>query len=100
MRTFGYNRDTWFKLELQLIMTRILILIILGFILVQILKRFIASTDANASAKTAKKTEEKSEQMVQCANCGCHVPISESQNKNNQTICNNPECITDASAKK
>ena len=81
-------------------MARILILIILGFILVQILKRFAASTDANSSAKTEKKTEAKSEQMVKCANCGCHVPISESQHKNNQTICNNPECMTNASAKK
>ena len=81
-------------------MARILILIILGFILVQILKRFASSTDANSSAKTVKKTSKKSEQMVQCANCGCYVPISESQHKNNQTICNNPECITNASAKK
>ena len=81
-------------------MARILILIILGFILVQILKRFVASTDANSSTKTEKKTEAKSEQIVQCANCGCHVPISESQHKNNQTICNNPECIINASAKK
>ena len=81
-------------------MARILILIILGFILVQILKRFVASSDANSSAKTEKKTEAKSEQMVQCANCGCHVPISESQHTNNQTICNNPECIIDASTKK
>ena len=81
-------------------MARILILIILGFILVQILKRFAASTDANSSAKAEKKTREKSEQMVQCANCGCHVPVSESQHKNNQTICNNPECIINASAKK
>ena len=80
-------------------MTRILILIILGFILVQILKRS-ASTNANLSAKAEKKTREKSEQMVQCANCGCHVPVSESQHKNNQTICNNPECIINASAKK
>ena len=81
-------------------MARILILIILGFILVQILKRFAASTDANSSAKTEKKTSAKSEQMVQCANCGCHVPISESQQKHNQTICNNPECIINASVKK
>ena len=81
-------------------MARILILIILGFILVQILKRFVASSDANSSANTEKKTEAKSEQMVQCANCGCHVPISESQHTNNQTICNNPECIIDASTKK
>ena len=81
-------------------MARFLILIILGFILVQILKRFAASTDPNSSTKMEKMTEAKSEQMVQCANCGCHVPISESQHKNNQTICNNPECITNASAKK
>ena len=81
-------------------MARILILIILGFILVQILKRFVASSDANSSAKTEKRTEAESEQMVQCANCGCHVPISESQHTNNQTICNNPECIIDASTKK
>ena len=70
-------------------MTRILILIVIVFILVKILKRIIASVDSKPPAKEKKLAEEK---MIQCAKCGCHVPISESVNKNNQLICNNPEC--------
>jgi hypothetical protein len=31
---------------------------------------------------------------VQCARCGCHVPLSESQMLDNKIICNNPECLT------
>jgi hypothetical protein len=69
-------------------MARILLLIVLVFILVQILKRIAASGDSKPSAKP----KVKSEKMLQCANCGCHVPESESLIKNNKIICNNPEC--------
>ena len=70
-------------------MARILILIILGFILVQILKRMAASADAKPTNNVSAKAEEK---MIQCSNCGCHVPLSESLIKNNKVICNNSEC--------
>ena len=79
-------------------MTRILILIVIGFILVKILKRIIAGADSKPSAKDEPSTNDKAskasadEKMIQCAKCGCHVPISESISKNNQQICNNPEC--------
>jgi formylmethanofuran dehydrogenase subunit E len=66
-------------------MARILLLIVLVFILVQIFKRMAASADS----KPSKKVEEK---MLQCSNCGCHVPESESHIKNDKIICNNPEC--------
>jgi uncharacterized protein len=71
-------------------MARILILIILVWILYQVIKRIAAS----ANAKPAQgSTEEKPEQkIVQCSHCGCHVPESESQIKNNKIICNSPEC--------
>lgn len=69
-------------------MARILVLIVLGFILVQLLKRFVSS-----ATKLSDKAEEKlEEKMIQCANCGCHAPQSESILKNNKIICNNPEC--------
>ena len=71
-------------------MARILILIIIGFILVKILKRMIASADSKSSAK--EKMPAAEEKMIQCAKCGCHVPISESRHENNQLTCNNPEC--------
>ncbi|MBC7756913.1 MAG: hypothetical protein H7Z20_09810 [Bdellovibrio sp.] len=71
-------------------MTRILILIVLGFILFKLLKRLLNRTDAKPSASQSKPLAE--EKMIQCAKCGCHVPISESNSKNNQLICNNPEC--------
>ena len=75
-------------------MTRILILIFLGFILYKLVKHLFASADAKPktrpSAKQSKPlTEEK---MIQCVKCGCHVPVSESITNNNQLICNNPEC--------
>ena len=70
-------------------MTRILILVVLGFILVKILKRLLASADSKPSAKEKMPAAEK---MIQCAKCGCHVPISESISKNHQLICNNPKC--------
>ncbi len=67
-------------------MPRILVLIILGWLLYKLIKRLATTAEAN---KPAKKPEEK---MLQCTRCGCHVPISETQQKNNQVICNNPEC--------
>ncbi len=71
-------------------MARILILIILGWILYQVIKRMATSADSKPNIKSEEKPEEK---IVQCANCGCHVPESESIIKNNQIICNNPECL-------
>ena len=71
-------------------MLRILILIILAWVLYQIIKRMLAG-----DSKPADKPEQKPEQtIVQCAHCGCHVPTSESQIKNNKIICNNSECQT------
>ena len=70
-------------------MVRILILIVLGWILYQIIKRMLASFNASATGKPEQTPEQ---QIVKCAHCGCHVPISESQIKNDQVICNNPEC--------
>jgi hypothetical protein len=69
-------------------MPRILLLIVLVWILYLIIKRVVAS------AKQAKFSTKKSEneKIVLCSQCGCHVPISESLIKNNQVICNNPEC--------
>jgi formylmethanofuran dehydrogenase subunit E len=66
-------------------MTRILILIILGWILYQIIKRMAASGDSKPNTKPVEK-------FVLCAKCGCHVPEAESQIKNDQVICNNPDC--------
>ena len=77
---------------LIVIMTRILILIVIGFILVKILKRMIASADSKPSAQDKATKPLAEEKMIQCAKCGCHVPISESRTQNNQLICNNPEC--------
>jgi hypothetical protein len=76
-------------------MARILILIILVWLLYQIIKRIAAS--ASARSNPEQKAEQK---MVQCTQCGCHVPQSESQIKNDKIICSNPECIKNGSAKK
>ncbi len=75
-------------------MTRILILIILVGILYFIVRRIAASANAKSRPSDKKEnTEAKQEvSIVQCANCGCHVPESESQMKDNKIICNNHEC--------
>ena len=71
-------------------MARILILIVLAWILYQIIKRAIANVSANTRAqKTAQKIDEK---MLQCTQCGCHVPESDTKVINEHIICNNPEC--------
>jgi len=70
-------------------MVRILILIILAWILYQIIKRMLAGANSKKAGKPAQTPEQT---IVQCAHCGCHVPLSESQIKNNKIICNNPEC--------
>jgi hypothetical protein len=67
-------------------MARILLLIVLFWILYQIVKRIGASADAKPGAKPEQS-------IVQCAQCGCYVPTSETQTKNNQIVCNNPECL-------
>lgn len=72
-------------------MARILILIILVWLLYLIIKRVAAS--ASARNNPEQKAEQKPEvNIVQCAQCGCHVPQNESQIKNDKIICNNPEC--------
>lgn len=73
-------------------MTRILILIILVWILYQIAKRLIAKNKP-------RDTSTPEESFVQCAQCGCHVPASESQMTNDKIVCNNPKCIKSESAK-
>ena len=76
-------------------MARILILIVLAWVLYQIIKRMLASINAKETARPEPAPEQTPEQtIVQCVHCGCHVPTSESQIKNNKIICNNPECQT------
>jgi flagellar biosynthesis/type III secretory pathway M-ring protein FliF/YscJ len=95
---FGYNPYTWFNWEFKVFMARILILIILGWILYQIIKRIVAN--ANTKSTQADVEAKPEQKIVQCAHCGCHVPESESQLKDDKIICNNPDCIKNESAKK
>lgn len=67
-------------------MARILLLIVLVWVLYRIVKRIAK----NANPKPTQSGAE--EKFVQCAHCGCHVPMSESLIKNNKIYCNNPEC--------
>jgi formylmethanofuran dehydrogenase subunit E len=75
-------------------MPRILILIVLGWILYVIIKRiFVKAKDANKNAQDAEKAEKKTdEKILQCTQCGCHVPESETRLVDEKIICNNPEC--------
>jgi ssDNA-binding Zn-finger/Zn-ribbon topoisomerase 1 len=67
-------------------MARIILLIVLFWILYQIVKRI-------AAGATSKSEQTPEQTMVQCAHCGCHVPMSETKTKNNLIVCNNPECL-------
>ncbi len=71
-------------------MTRILILLVLAWILYQIIKRVIANAKAQNPMQKAKPKSD--ERMLQCAECGCHVPESDTKVINDKIICNNPEC--------
>lgn len=70
-------------------MARILMLIALVWLLYVVIKRVIATPKTGDSTQHVHKTEEK---IVQCSQCGMHVPESESLVKKNQVICNNPDC--------
>ena len=78
-------------------MARVLLLILLVWILYAVIKRIIAKSEFRNSASANKTdeagTDEKSaEQIVQCSQCGLHVPESDSHIKNGLITCNNPEC--------
>ena len=79
-------------------MTRILILIVLAFILYQIIKRVIANAKAHDLTKNSEQNADKNpdkkpdEKMLQCTQCGCHVPESHAKIVNEKIICNSPEC--------
>ena len=76
-------------------MARILILIVLGWILYLIIKRVLANTKkAQESAKNTEKdpVNNTDEKILQCTQCGCHVPESDTKLINEKIICTNPEC--------
>ncbi len=71
-------------------MLRVLLLIGLVWLVYIVIKRAFSASNLNNSTQNQQKVEEK---IVQCTLCGTHVPESESLIKNNQVICNNPDCI-------
>ena len=74
-------------------MARIFILIVLAWILYLIIKRIIANAKAQNSSKTEQNDNKKPEEkMLQCTQCGCHVPESDTKIINDKIICNNPDC--------
>ena len=73
-------------------MTRILILIVLIWILYQIIKRVIVKAQSAAEKNVQNSNKNQDEKMLQCAQCGCHVPESETKVINHLIICNNPAC--------
>lgn len=74
-------------------MARILILIVLVWILYLIIKRLAINAKAeSAKRKTEQNPKNQEEKMLQCTQCGCHVPESETKLINHQIICNNPAC--------
>ena len=62
-------------------MGKILLLAIAIWLLIVVLKRYRGSMEA------PPKSAADPEDMVQCANCGVHLPKSDSIFKNNQYYC-------------
>jgi len=73
-------------------MARVLLLILLVWILYAVIKRILAKSEFGNSTSANKTDEKSAEQIVQCSQCGLHVPESDSHIKNNLITCTNPEC--------
>jgi hypothetical protein len=73
-------------------MPRLLLYILLGWVLYHVIKRVIAIT----KPKPKNQPKLPVENFVKCAQCGLHVPESESLIKDNKIICNNPKCSASA----
>lgn len=74
-------------------MTRVLLLILLGWLLYVVIKRIIITSQFKNPVSESDAVNSKAEEsIVQCSQCGLHVPESDSHIKNNQVVCNNPEC--------
>lgn len=74
-------------------MVRVLLLILLGWLLYVVVKRIIATSQfKNPPSGSHRPPPKADEKIVQCSQCGLHVPESDSHIKDNQIICNNPEC--------
>ena len=67
-------------------MGKILLLTVAIWLIITILKRYRQSVENQGSA-SKQETEAKSEKMVQCANCGVHLPKSDSLLVNDQYFC-------------
>ena len=74
-------------------MARIFILIVLAWIMYQIIKRVIANVRAQDTSEAKQNSNKKpDEKMLQCTQCGCHVPETDTKTVNDKIICNNPDC--------
>ena len=74
-------------------MARIIILIVLAWILYQIIKRVIANAKSQNTNKAEPNSDKKpDEKILQCTQCGCHVPQAETKIIKDKIICNNPDC--------
>ncbi|MES2579163.1 MAG: PP0621 family protein [Pseudomonadota bacterium] len=74
-------------------MARVLLLILLGWLLYVVIKRIITTSKFKNTASESDAAKPKvDERIVQCSQCGLHVPESDSHIQNNQVVCNNSEC--------
>lgn len=74
-------------------MVRVLLLILLGWLLYVVIKRMVATSIFKTPLSESDSVKPNAdERVVQCTQCGLHVPESDSHIKNNQVVCNNLEC--------
>ena len=74
-------------------MTRVLLLILLVWLLYVVIKRIITKSQLkNPMSESGAEKFKADERIVQCSQCGLHVPESDCHIKDNQLVCNNPEC--------
>jgi formylmethanofuran dehydrogenase subunit E len=70
-------------------MPRILILIALCWLVYLVIRR----VTKQLNAKTDSPIEKMADKMVQCAQCGVHIPETDSIQIDNKTVCKNQPCI-------
>jgi formylmethanofuran dehydrogenase subunit E len=70
-------------------MPRILILIALCWLVYLVIRR----VTKQLNAKTDSPIEKMADNMVQCAQCGVHIPETDSIQIDNKTVCKNQPCI-------
>ena len=74
-------------------MTRILLLLVIGFLIYLVLRGFFRSQVKKGPPPPEAASTPVGEDMVACARCGVNVPRSETREEDGRRVCaQNPNC--------